>query len=163
MEQSGAKNHIKSTKVVKIQLVAKRKDVKTVYFNFTYNHTLDAKNRLFIPAKFRDKLGDEFVIFKGPEKCLYVYDKETFEQVSRQFINHPNRKVQRSFFGQVADMSADKQGRVTLFADQIEHAGLKKDAVIVGAGQRIEIWAAEEYDDATIPMSQLDDIDEFIF
>lgn len=140
-----------------------RKDVKTVYFNFTYNHTMDAKNRLFIPAKFREQLGEEFVIFKGPEKCLYVYDKATFEEVSRQFINHPNRKVQRSFFSQVADTSADKQGRVTLSADQVEHAGLTKDAVIIGAGQRIEIWAAEEFNEATIPMSQLDDIDEFIF
>lgn len=137
--------------------------MKTVYFNYTYNHTLDAKNRLFIPAKFREQLGDEFVIFKGPEKCLYVYDKETFEEVSRQFINHPNRKVQRSFFSQVSDASADKQGRVTLTADQVEYANLKKDAVIIGAGQRIEIWSAEEYSDATISMSQLDDIDEFIF
>lgn len=137
--------------------------MKTVYFNFTYNHTLDAKNRLFIPAKFRELLGEEFVIFKGPEKCLYVYDKETFEQVSRQFINHPNRKVQRSFFSQVADTALDKQGRVTLSADQLEHANLVKDAVIIGAGQRIEIWAAEEFADATVSMSQLDDIDEFIF
>lgn len=134
-----------------------------MYFNFTYNHTLDAKNRLFIPAKFREQLGEEFVVFKGPEKCLYVYDKETFEQVSRQFVNHPNRKVQRSFFSQVADASLDKQGRITLSADQLEHADLVKDVAIIGAGQRIEIWAAEEFDDATISMSQLDDIDEFIF
>lgn len=134
-----------------------------MYFNYTYNHTLDAKNRLFIPVKFREQLGEKFVIFKGPENCLYVYDKETFEEVGRQFINHPNRKVQRSFFGQAADASADKQGRVTLTADQVEYAKLKKDAVIIGAGQRIEIWAAEEYSNATIPMSQLDDIDEFIF
>lgn len=124
---------------------------------------MDAKNRLIIPAKFREQLGDEFVIFKAPEKCLYIYDKKTFEEVSRQFINHPNRKVQRSFFSQVIDVSADKQGRVTLFPDQLEHAGIVKDAVITGAGQRIEIWAAEEFANATIPMSQLDDIDEFIF
>lgn len=137
--------------------------MKTVYFNFTYNHTLDAKNRLFIPAKFRELLGEEFVVFKGPEKCLYVYDKETFEKVSQQFVNHPNRKVQRSFFSQVSDASLDKQGRVTLTADQLEHANLVKDAAIIGAGQRIEIWAAEEFEEATISMSQLDDIDEFIF
>lgn len=161
--ESGAKFHFEFTKVVNFRHEFLRKDMKTVYFNFTYNHTLDAKNRLFIPAKFREQLGEEFVIFKGPEKCLYVYDKATFEEVSRQFVNHPNRKVQRSFFSQVADMSADKQGRVTLSADQVEHAALVKDAVIIGAGQRIEIWAAEEFSDATISMSQLDDIDEFIF
>lgn len=134
-----------------------------MYFNNKYNHTLDAKNRLFIPAKYRELLGDEFVIFKGPEKCLYVYDKETFEKISQQFINHPNRKVQRTFFSQVVDVAPDKQGRVTLSADQVLHAGLSKEAVVVGTGQRIEIWAAEEFEDATIPMEQLDDIDTFIF
>lgn len=163
MEQSGTlctKIHIKWCKNSSF---SERKDVTAVYFNFTYNHTLDAKNRIIIPAKFREQLGDEFVIFKGPEKCLYVYDKETFEQVSRQFINHSNRTVQRSFFSQVIDVSADKQGRVTLFADQLEHAGIVKDVVTIGAGQRIEIWAAEEFRNATVPMSQLDSIDEFIF
>ncbi len=132
-------------------------------FNNKYYHTLDAKNRIFIPAKYRELLGDEFVIFKGPEKCLYVYDKETFEEVSQQFINHPNRKIQRTFFSQVVDVVPDKQGRVTLSPDQVEHAGLVKDAVVAGTGRRIEIWAAENFDDATVPMEQLVDIDTFIF
>ncbi|MCH5189154.1 MAG: division/cell wall cluster transcriptional repressor MraZ [Oscillospiraceae bacterium] len=133
-----------------------------MYFNFTYNHTLDAKNRLFIPAKFREQLGEEFVIFKGPEKCLYVYDKATFEEVSRQFITK-DRTRQRSFFSQVHETGVDKQGRVTLSADEVEHACLSKDAVIIGAGQRVEIWAAEEFQSAITPISQLDGIDEFIF
>ena len=132
-------------------------------YNNTYYHTLDAKNRLFIPAKYRELLGEEFIIFKGPEKCLYVYDKETFEKISQQFINTPNRMIQRSFFSQAVDVSPDKQGRVTLSADQVEHAGLAKDAVIAGTGQRIEIWAAESFTESTITIEQIADMGTYIF
>ncbi|MCH5191483.1 MAG: division/cell wall cluster transcriptional repressor MraZ [Oscillospiraceae bacterium] len=132
-------------------------------YNNTYYHTLDAKNRLFIPAKYRELLGEEFIIFKGPEKCLYVYDKETFEKISQQFINTPNRMIQRSFFSQAVDVSPDKQGRVTLSADQVEHAGLTKDAVIAGTGQRIEIWAAESFQESTITIEQIADMGTYIF
>ena len=132
-------------------------------YNNTYYHTLDAKNRIFIPAKYRELLGEEFIIFKGPEKCLYVYDKETFEKVSQQFINTPNRMIQRSFFSQAVDVSPDKQGRVTLSADQVEHAGLTKDAVIAGTGQRIEIWAAESFQESTITIEQIADMGTYIF
>ena len=100
-----------------------------------YRHSLDAKNRVFIPAKFRDALGEEFVIFRGSEKCLYVYTKEGFEKVSRQFMNTNNREIQRAFFSQVVDMTADKQGRITLTNDLLEHADLTKDVAIIGAGQ----------------------------
>ena len=132
-------------------------------YNNTYYHTLDAKNRLFIPAKYRELLGEEFIIFKGPEKCLYVYDKETFEKISQQFIDTPNRMIQRSFFSQAVDVSPDKQGRVTLSADQVEHAGLTRDAVIAGTGQRIEIWAAENFAESTITIEQIADMGTYIF
>lgn len=132
-------------------------------YNNTYYHTLDAKNRLFIPAKYRELLGEEFIIFKGPEKCLYVYDKETFEKISQQFIDTPNRMIQRSFFSQAVDVSSDKQGRVTLSADQVEHAGLTRDAVIAGTGQRIEIWAAENFAESTITIEQIADMGTYIF
>lgn len=128
-----------------------------------YNHTLDAKNRLFIPAKFREALGSEFVIFKGPEKCLYVYDNETFLEISKQFIDEPDPLLQRSFFSQVERVSPDKQGRVTLAADQVEYAGLVKEAAIVGSGQRIEIWAAEEITSQIRPLNQFSGIRKFKF
>lgn len=124
-------------------------------FRGQYKYTLDAKNRLFIPAKYRDKLGEEFVLFKGPEKCLYAYDTETFEEVSVQFMEGYNRTVQRSFFSQVADVTYDKQGRVTLSADQVEHAELVKDIMIIGAGDRIEIWSLENFEKATLSVAEL--------
>lgn len=132
-------------------------------FKSAYYHSLDAKNRVFIPAKFRDLLGEEFVIFKGSEKCLYVYTKEGFENVSRQFMNINNREVQRAFFSQVVEVSSDKQGRVTLTADQVEHAALTKDVAIIGAGSRIEIWATENYKMDVKPLSELINFDDFTF
>lgn len=132
-------------------------------FSNLYFHSIDAKNRLFIPAKFREALGDEFVIFKGPDKCLYIYDKERFDEVSQQFLNHPNRLAQRSFFSSAAEATPDKQGRVTLTAEQLDHANIGKEAVVVGAGKRIEIWNPDDFKSATVPMEQIDNIDTFVF
>lgn len=132
-------------------------------FNSVYFHSLDAKNRIFIPAKFRDRLGEEFVVFKGGEKCLYVYTKDIFEKISEQFINHPNREVQRAFFSQVTEVVPDKQGRATLTADQVEHADIKKDVAIIGAGQRIEIWATENFKADVKPLHELINFDDFHF
>ena len=132
-------------------------------FKSAYYHSLDAKNRVFIPAKFRDALGEEFVVFKGSEKCLYVYTKEDFEKLSQQFINTNNRDVQRAFFSQVVDMTADKQGRITLTSDLLEHANLLKDVAIIGAGSRIEIWATENYKVDVKPLSELINFDDFTF
>ncbi|MBO5333317.1 MAG: division/cell wall cluster transcriptional repressor MraZ [Clostridia bacterium] len=132
-------------------------------FKSAYYHSLDAKNRVFIPAKFRDALGEEFVVFKGSEKCLYVYTKEGFEKVSRQFMNTNNREIQRAFFSQVVDMTADKQGRITLSNDLLEHADITKDVSIIGAGSRIEIWATENYKVDVKPLSELINFDDFTF
>ena len=132
-------------------------------FKSTYYHSLDAKNRVFIPAKFRDALGEEFVVFKGSEKCLYVYTKEGFEKLSQQFMETNNRAVQRAFFSQVVDMTADKQGRITLTNDLLEHAALLKDVAIIGAGSRIEIWATENYKVDVKPLSELINFDDFTF
>ena len=132
-------------------------------FKSAYYHSLDAKNRVFIPAKFRDALGEEFVVFKGSEKCLYVYTKEGFEKLSQQFMETNNRAVQRAFFSQVVDMTADKQGRITLTNDLLEHAALLKDVAIIGAGSRIEIWATENYKVDVKPLSELINFDDFTF
>ena len=132
-------------------------------FKSAYYHSLDAKNRVFIPAKFRDALGEEFVVFKGSEKCLYVYTKEGFEKVSRQFMNTNNREIQRAFFSQVTDMTADKQGRITLTGDLLEHADITKDVSIIGAGSRIEIWATENFKADVKPLHELINFDDFHF
>lgn len=109
-----------------------------------YKHTLDIKNRAFIPAKFRDALGASFVVCKAPEKCLFIYSDEQWDKLSDEIYNLPpdkaSRDFQREFFRNADTVEADKQGRITLKASLCEYAGLGKEIVIVGSGRRIELW-----------------------
>ena len=105
-----------------------------------YNHTLDTKGRLIIPAKFREVLGEEFVISKGMDGCLFVYandDWNAFEQklTSLPLINKEARQFARFFLAGAATVEVDKQGRILLPAHLREFAGLEKDVVLVGVGR----------------------------
>ena len=111
-------------------------------FMSEYNHTVDAKGRLIIPSKFREILGEEFVISKGMDGCLFVYaneDWKAFEQklTSLPLINKEARQFARFFLAGAAQVEVDKQGRILLPANLREFAGLDKDVVLVGVGSRI--------------------------
>lgn len=130
-------------------------------FMSEYNHTIDTKGRLIIPSKFRDILGEEFVVTKGMDGCLFVYgnaDWEAFEQKLTQLplINKEARKFARFFLAGAAQLEVDKQGRILLPANLREFAGLEKDVVLAGVGSRIEIWSKEKWDE----INSEDDIDE---
>ena len=119
-------------------------------FMSEYNHTLDTKGRLIIPAKFRETLGEEFVISKGMDGCLFVYagdDWNAFEQklTSLPLINKEARQFARFFLAGAATVEVDKQGRILLPAHLREFAGLEKDVVLVGVGSRVEIWSKERW------------------
>ncbi len=131
-------------------------------FMSEYNHTIDAKGRLIIPSKFRDQLGDEFVVTKGMDGCLFVYANEdwsAFEQklTSLPLINKEARKFARFFLAGAAQVEVDKQGRILLPAPLREFAGLEKDVVLVGVGSRIEIWSRENWENMDAD-SNMDDI-----
>ena len=101
-------------------------------FMSEYNHTLDTKGRLIIPAKFRETLGEEFVISKGMDGCLFVYagdDWNAFEQklTSLPLINKEARQFARFFLAGAATVEVDKQGRILLPAHLREFAGLEKE------------------------------------
>lgn len=120
-------------------------------FMSEYNHTVDAKGRLIIPSKFRDVLGEEFVVSKGMDGCLFVYandDWNVFEQklTSLPLINKEARQFARFFLAGAAQVELDKQGRILLPANLREFAGLDKDVVLVGVGSRIEVWSKEKWD-----------------
>ncbi len=120
-------------------------------FMSEYNHTIDAKGRLIIPAKFRDCLGQEFVVSKGMDGCLFVYandDWNAFEQklTSLPLINKEARQFSRFFLAGAAQVELDKQGRILLPAHLREFAGLDKDVILVGVGSRVEIWSKEKWD-----------------
>ena len=135
--------------------------VVSAMFMSEYNHTLDTKGRLIIPAKFREVLGEEFVISKGMDGCLFVYANDdwiAFEQklTSLPLINKEARQFARFFLAGAATVEVDKQGRILLPAALREFAGLEKDVVLVGVGSRVEIWSKDKWEN----MNSDTDMDE---
>ena len=130
-------------------------------FMSEYNHTLDTKGRLIIPANFRETLGEEFVISKGMDGCLFVYagdDWNAFEQklTSLPLINKEARQFARFFLAGAATVEVDKQGRILIPPVLREFADLQKDVVSVGVLNRIEIWSKDNWLDC----NSYDDMDE---
>lgn len=126
-----------------------------------YNHTIDAKGRLIVPSKFREQLGDEFVVTKGLDGCLFAYDNSEWknfeEKLQKLPLTNPNvRKFSRFFLAGASACEVDKQGRILLPAVLREFAKIEKDAVMVGVGNRIEIWSKESWMSANV----YDDMDE---
>ena len=120
----------------------------TLMFMGEYNHTIDAKGRVIVPSKFRETLGDEFVVTKGLDGCLFVYDNNewtAFEEKlkSLPITNKEARQFVRFFLAGAASVEVDKQGRILLPAVLRDFAGITKDAVLVGVGNRVEIWSKE--------------------
>ena len=116
-----------------------------------YNHTIDAKGRLIIPSKFRESLGDEFVVTKGMDGCLFVYDNEEWNKFEEKLLSLPMmdkqvRQFTRYFLAGAASVEVDKQGRILLPAHLREFAGLEKDVVLVGVGSRVEIWSKDKWE-----------------
>ncbi|MCR4750120.1 MAG: division/cell wall cluster transcriptional repressor MraZ [Lachnospiraceae bacterium] len=126
-----------------------------------YNHTIDPKGRVIIPAKFRDSLGEQFVVTQGLDGCLFVYDDiewRAFEEKLKTLpiTNKEARSFVRFFLAGAADVEVDKQGRILLPAVLRDHAKLIKDVVFVGVGSRVEIWSKENWEGT----KQFDDMDE---
>jgi len=120
-------------------------------FMSQYYHTVDPKGRLIIPSKFRDLLGNEFVVTKGMDGCLFAYSNEdwkVFETklTSLPITNKDARKFARFFLAGAAQVEVDKQGRILLPSHLREFGELEKDVVLVGVGSRIEIWNREKWD-----------------
>lgn len=121
-------------------------------FMSQYNHTIDAKGRVIIPAKFREKLGDSFVITKGLDGCLYGYAEaewKNFEEklATLPITNRDSRQFTRFFLAGAAECELDKQGRILIPSVLREFAGLEKDVVLVGVASKIEIWSRERWDE----------------
>lgn len=114
-----------------------------------FQHNIDAKGRMIMPAKFREELGEKFVVTKGLDKCLFVFAASEWEKLDKQLSElslSKGRKTQRFFYGGMMDCEIDKQGRVLVPANLREYAGLEKDVVVVGLARRAEIWSKTEWD-----------------
>ena len=134
-----------------------------IMFMGEYSHTIDAKGRIIVPAKFRESLGDNIVVTKGLDNCLFVYTSEDwrkFEEKLRTLplTNKDARKFTRFFLAGAAEMEVDKQGRILIPSVLREFAALEKDVVFVGVGSRIEIWNRAGWDESISGYD--DDMDE---
>lgn len=115
-----------------------------------YHHTIDEKGRIIIPAKFRDALGKEFIITRGIENCLFVYSLQNWAKItdklsSLPFTKKDARTFNRFFMSGATNVELDKQGRVNISQPLTQYANLLKDCVIIGTGDRLEIWSQESW------------------
>lgn len=111
----------------------------------THTPRLDEKGRLFLPAKFRERLASGVVVTRGQERCLYVFPMDEFVTIAQQMRAAPTtskavRDYMRVFLSGASDEVPDKQGRVTIPAALREYAGLSRDCTVIGAGSRLEVW-----------------------
>ena len=116
-----------------------------------YHHNIDEKSRLIIPAKFRSELGERFVITKGLDKCLFVYSETEWNKLmqkvsSLQFTKKNVRAFERTFIGGASLIEFDKQGRINITTPLVHYANIKKECVIIGVSERLEIWSKEEFE-----------------
>ena len=114
-----------------------------------YEHSLDAKGRLIMPAKLREDIGEKFIITKGLDGCLFAFSLEewkNFEQKLRSLpiSNKDARAFSRFFFAGAIDCEIDKQGRFLISSNLRDFAELTKEVVIIGMDSRIEIWSKDK-------------------
>lgn len=115
-----------------------------------YHHNLDEKNRLIIPSKFREELENEFFMTRGLEECILIYPICSWEKVMKQisllpFTKKDVRSFMRFFLSGATKTEFDKQGRINITSPLISYANIKKECVIVGVGDHIEIWDKETW------------------
>ena len=115
-----------------------------------YHQKVDDKGRLTIPSKIRYELGESFIITRGLDGCLFVYKKETWENIVNKYQELPNvkdaRNFMRFFLSGANNIEFDKQGRINITAPLIKYADLEKDCVVIGVGDRLEIWAKDRWE-----------------
>ncbi len=121
-----------------------------VMFMGEYHQKIDEKGRLTIPAKLRSELGDNFIVTRGLDGCLFIYKKETWEKIINNYQELPNvkeaRNFMRFFLSGATNLEFDKQGRINISQPLIKYADLSKDTIIIGVGDRLEIWSNDRWE-----------------
>ena len=134
-----------------------------------YHHSVDDKGRLIIPSKFRDELGTKFIITRGIENCLFVYSMESWEKIVNKletltFTKKDARAFIRFFLSGASEAEFDKQGRINITSPLISYANITKECVVIGTGDRLEIWSEESWNDFfTSAKDSMSDIAENLF
>lgn len=134
-----------------------------------YRHTIDAKGRLFIPAKLRDELGERFYVTRGLDECLSVYSEANWKVIEDKVSALPlaqARNLQRMLFSSAAACELDAQGRIVIPQILREYANLEKDVTVIGVSNRAEIWDSskwEEINSTVSPESLAEEMDKLGF
>jgi MraZ protein len=119
-----------------------------------YIHTIDEKNRMSLPAKFRKELGKKIIITPGLGQCLFIFTNKEWEKVSKKLSNSDNdlsflkadqRNFNRYMFGRAAEIELDSIGRILIPDFLKERIGLKNTAAIVGVKDRVEVWSEKKW------------------
>lgn len=111
-----------------------------------YNHSIDAKNRLIIPSKLKEQLGDKIQILRGSDKCLTLYSAEEWESYAKKISELPTTQVRaltRYLYSNSIEVQPDSQGRVMLPPEMVKYAQITKNIITVGCGKYAEIWSEE--------------------
>ena len=146
-----------------------RKWGATIMLMGEFHHNIDEKGRLVIPNKFRSELGQNFIITRGLENCLYVYSMEEWNSLvaklkSLPFTKKDARIFIRSFFSGATECEFDRQGRINITSPLVSYADIDKECVIIGANDRIEIWSDKGWKNfMDVNSSKLEDIAENLF
>ena len=117
-----------------------------------YHHSIDSKGRIIIPAKFREELGNSFIVTRGIENCLFVYSIDNWNKIcdklnSLPFTKKDARNFIRFFMSGATEVELDNQGRVNISSVLVNYANIIKECVVIGTGDRLEIWAMESWND----------------
>lgn len=134
-----------------------------------FHHNIDEKGRLVIPTKFREELGNDFVISKGIEKCLYVYSNTEWEKLVSKlntlpFTKKDTRSFTRFFFSGATVEKFDKSGRINITSPLVSYAGLDKECIIIGVNDHLEIWSETGFNEfMTNNLEKIEDISENLF
>lgn len=115
-----------------------------------FHHNIDEKSRIIIPSKFREELGEKVIITRGLEDCLFIYSEKEWQQIvsnlrSLPFTKKDVRGFMRLFLSGATVCEFDKQGRVTVASVLSDYASLIKECVIIGVGDRLEVWSMEKW------------------
>ena len=115
-----------------------------------YQHSIDAKGRMIVPAKFREILGETFVLTRGLDHCIFGYPMDEWRKLEQKLkdlpmTNKDARAFARFFFSGANEVELDKQGRINIPSTLIQHAKLEKECIVLGVSSKIEIWAKDTW------------------
>lgn len=111
-------------------------------------HNIDVKGRMIMPSKFREDLGEHFIVTRGLDNCLFVFSLEEWDEVAKKLKALPisqSRDIQRFFFAGACEVETDNQGRILIPANLREYASLTRDVVVAGSYSKAEIWDKQKW------------------